>query len=267
MLVMTLARAQEKPLNFTAKSINQGRQDFKINCVSCHGLPATGKPLTSAFPDLGAAETLAKPDTVLYTTLTDGRNAMPAFKTTLSREKRWAIINYIRSFDTKMKDKIIGKLTFPKIDFQAKLQDNKKSITYTISEIINKKKIPLSSLDVNIFAKRMFGKILLFDVPLKTDKKGILTVTIPENIIGDAEGNIEIIAQIVDIDKYGEVQTSVKSKTKAMHSKNILSQRCMWGKGSRTPIWLLCSYFGVLIIIFGGLVFIIIKLIGLRKLG
>ena len=266
--LIVAVNAQKNPIKFTAKSINNGKQNYKNRCVSCHGVPAEGKTIMPSIPDVGFSASLTKGDSELYTILTNGVGAMPGFKNDFTVEERWSIINYIRSFDPKMKNKIIGKLTFPKVDFTTKLQEENKSIVYHISEVKKNRKIPLANLDINIFAKRMFGKIPLSEKPFKTNENGFLTITVPDKIPGDAQGNIEIIAQIADKDTYGEVQTTVKGKlTKPADCENILSQRCLWGKGSQAPIWLLCSYFGILLIIFGGLIFVIIKLIGLKRLA
>lgn len=257
----------ENPLDFTAMSINSGKKLYEKRCVSCHGWPSEGKNIMPSIPDLGTNITINKDDGTLYATLTNGVGAMPAYKDVYNDEERWEIINYIRSFDPTMKNKVIGTIVFPKLSFQFEIDEEFKTANLFVGEIKDDAIVPLSQLDINFFVQRMFGKLPLFEKPLKTNLLGKLSVTIPDDIYGDEEGKVKIIAQVADSDTYGNVERIVDGKYgKVSVYENMLDKRTLWGVNAKIPIWLLGSFFGILIIIWGGIFYVIFKLFRLKRL-
>jgi cytochrome c6 len=80
-------------------------QAFKSNCVVCHGADgtgtATGKSLKA--PDLHS-DTVQKMTTAqLVATVTDGKNNMPPFKNTLSKDQIDGLVAYVRATFGKKK--------------------------------------------------------------------------------------------------------------------------------------------------------------------
>src|SRR3990170_553819 len=81
----------------TDESLAIGRSIFQANCVACHGEDGTGRVLGAAdFSDLRVMSSRAPRD--FYLTLTQGRGSMPAWQGRLSQDKRWAVIDYLRTF-------------------------------------------------------------------------------------------------------------------------------------------------------------------------
>jgi mono/diheme cytochrome c family protein len=80
-------------------------QDFKSNCVVCHGADgigtATGKSLKA--PDLhsDAVQKMSKAD--LITIVSDGKNNMPPFKNTLSADQISGLVAYVKATFGKKK--------------------------------------------------------------------------------------------------------------------------------------------------------------------
>jgi len=97
---------KQNPLSPDAKTIEQGRQLFADNCVSCHGQKGIGdgeagrglspKPANIAF----IMDKWIATDPFLFWSISEGgaplKTDMPAFKDTLSTKQRWAIIHYLR---------------------------------------------------------------------------------------------------------------------------------------------------------------------------
>jgi mono/diheme cytochrome c family protein len=94
------------PLTNIAKASQEGQKIFRSYCASCHG--ADGKANTQAAEGLNpkpANLTLAavqnQTDGEIYWKITNGKGAMPSFKSTLSKKQRWEIIDYIRTLSKK----------------------------------------------------------------------------------------------------------------------------------------------------------------------
>ena len=77
-----------------------GREKFATFCSVCHGNFAEGNSkLKGQFPSgptLHSDKVRNMKDGMLYHIITNGRNAMPALDRQITRQERWAIVNYIR---------------------------------------------------------------------------------------------------------------------------------------------------------------------------
>jgi mono/diheme cytochrome c family protein len=88
------------PLLPTKEVIALGQKKFNTFCSPCHGYTAEGDSrLRGQFPNpptLHSAKVREFPDGMIYHIITNGQNAMPSYAYQVSREERWAIVNYIR---------------------------------------------------------------------------------------------------------------------------------------------------------------------------
>jgi mono/diheme cytochrome c family protein len=91
------------PIPRSAESIARGRQLFAKDCAVCHGAEGRGDGVAAAgLPqrpeDLGRiAPPPIFPDGVVAYRIINGVNMMPAFKSTLSENEIWDLLNFIRS--------------------------------------------------------------------------------------------------------------------------------------------------------------------------
>ncbi len=89
-----------------ASSIERGKVVFQFFCVACHGADGAGNGLVAQRgfpppPTLLTGKTLAMKDGQLLHILTFGQNSMPNFAAQLPPDRRWDVINYIRSLQAK----------------------------------------------------------------------------------------------------------------------------------------------------------------------
>jgi len=82
-----------------------GAQVFKTNCVVCHGPDGTGSPTGKALkaPDLNSEAAQKLTVAQMVTQVSDGKNNMPPFKSTLSKDQINAVVAYVRSTFGKKK--------------------------------------------------------------------------------------------------------------------------------------------------------------------
>ncbi len=89
------------PLLPTKEVLELGQKKFLTFCSPCHGDYADGNSrLNGQFPPgptIHSARVIGFSDGKLYNIITNGQNGiMPSYAYQISREERWAIINYIR---------------------------------------------------------------------------------------------------------------------------------------------------------------------------
>jgi mono/diheme cytochrome c family protein len=97
------ASISRNPIPSSSQSINRGRQLFHQYCEACHGAGGIGDGPTAAFlpkppKDLTRiAPPPYFPDGVVAYRIANGKGLMPAWKTVLSADDIWDLINFIRS--------------------------------------------------------------------------------------------------------------------------------------------------------------------------
>ena len=80
-------------------------QTFKSNCVVCHGADGTGTPTGKSLkaPDLHSDAVQKMTDQQIQDQIANGKNNMPPFKSTLSKDQIAALAAYVHSAFGKKK--------------------------------------------------------------------------------------------------------------------------------------------------------------------
>lgn len=89
----------------TPAADDAGAQTFKTNCVVCHGADGTGSPTGKALkaPDLNSEAVQKLTVAQMETQVSDGKNNMPPFKSTLNKDQIHGVVEYVRSTFGKKK--------------------------------------------------------------------------------------------------------------------------------------------------------------------
>ena len=200
---------------FSMKTKTQGKDIYAKSCKSCHG--DVGKanflPLSPAPNDPGSEIFSKQTDGELFFKLTEGRGGMPAFKSQLADNERWAVISYIRSFHSDYKPADDGGEVVEENDAFAgtdiKLFVNKDQVNLEIiTEVqgnVDGKTISAPGVRVGFFIERNFGLLSVCE-PVTTDKNGIAKAKFPGDLPGDSLGNYNVIIKLIDDDLYGNVE-------------------------------------------------------------
>lgn len=90
------------PLKSNADAAANGKRSYKMLCVVCHGAKGKGDGIGGAGlkpkpTDLTSAEFQAQTDGAIFWKIEEGRSPMASYKTAIPENKRWEIINYIRT--------------------------------------------------------------------------------------------------------------------------------------------------------------------------
>jgi mono/diheme cytochrome c family protein len=88
------------PLLSTKDVLERGKTRFLTYCSPCHGNFGRGDSrLRGQFPNpptLHSDKVRNWPDGNIYHVIAEGQNVMPSYASQLSRDDRWAVVNYIR---------------------------------------------------------------------------------------------------------------------------------------------------------------------------
>ena len=90
------------PVEVTPALMQRGRERFNITCAMCHGATAAGNGITKQL-GLTTVVTLQDDrirkmaDGEIFNTITNGKNTMMAYGSTLTVNDRWAVIAYVRA--------------------------------------------------------------------------------------------------------------------------------------------------------------------------
>ena len=261
---------KNSPFRFTAETSVKGESVFKQNCQVCHGEPTKGTYNKGLIPVPGDPATdkfQKQTDGALFYKITTGRGAMPQFRDILTEEQHWQAISYFRSFnksyvqpENELKEgssvevqNVFLSLTFIPVNNQVKALATDK---------YNK---PVRGAEVGLFVKRYFGKMKIGE-SVNTDSEGIAVFDFPKDLPGDKKGNVIIIADIniggTDIQKIDTFSIGIPT-----NKPPLTSGHAMWNVMSKAPVWLLLSYFIVVAVIWGFIIFIVMQLVKLRKRG
>lgn len=92
----------KNPLAGQQEAIKGGKKIFATMCAICHGEKGKGDGVAGAAlnpkpTNLTTSEFHAQSDGAIFWKITEGRAPMASYKATLSEEKRWQLVSYLRT--------------------------------------------------------------------------------------------------------------------------------------------------------------------------
>jgi mono/diheme cytochrome c family protein len=98
--------AVKNPLAGDPAAVGSGKKLYEDRCADCHGLKGRGDgpasiDLDPKPGDLSKPALREQPDGVLFWKISEGKKPMPPYKTKLTEEQRWQLINYLRTLGPK----------------------------------------------------------------------------------------------------------------------------------------------------------------------
>jgi len=89
----------------TAASSSQSKEIFARKCETCHGSDGAGTPVGKSLKvaDLRSLLVQKKSDADLEHVISEGKNSMPPFGSSLSPDEVKALVSYVHTLKTKKK--------------------------------------------------------------------------------------------------------------------------------------------------------------------
>jgi len=101
------AKKLKNPVRPTPQNLDSSHAIWLDKCAKCHGEKGGGDGpeaymYNPAPSELNSAHMMGEmTDGEIYWKMTEGRKPMPSFKTELSEEQRWAMVNFLRTMVVK----------------------------------------------------------------------------------------------------------------------------------------------------------------------
>ena len=150
------------------------------------------------------------------------------------------------------------------LQMELSLVDSVKTVSLRAYSIVDGEEVPVPDEDIYVYVKRMFS-----DLPLAEDfldENGEYITEIPDDIPGDAEGNIEIIARFNDHYLFGTVEDRQTIQWGVATQYDFaVSQRTLWTQIA--PLWMIITLSVLLTGVWGHYIFVIAQLFRLRKIA
>ncbi|CAN5419713.1 hypothetical protein BH10BAC3_BH10BAC3_28230 [soil metagenome] len=162
-------------------------------------------------------------------------------------------------------------ITKAKINLSTGLTDSVKNITASVLKLENNEWIPAADVEIKIGIERLGSILSAGDAETyTTDSTGTVTVELKKDSLpGDTHGNYIIAAKVEDNDEYGNLLVE-KSEPWGVLQKidtNFFNQRTLWTTRFRTPYWLLLMAYSIIIAVWGTLLYLIIQLVKIKRIG
>jgi hypothetical protein len=261
------------PFKFTDEIRKTGEKVFLQNCTSCHGIPGKSNFVQLVPPpgDPATDKFQKQTDGALFHKMTTGKGAMPSFRDILTEEERWSVISYFRSFNKRYVQpepvsRPTGKYEGTEIAISTVYDSVKSLLSTKVVGISQKDTVPISGLELSLYAKRYFGKLLI-DEPKITNSSGIASFAYNKILPGDTAGNITVLAQINAEGLSEFKKEEIIHAGTVLNAPSLIETRAMWTISSQAPIWLLLSYSLVVIGVWSFLIYIIFQIVKIRRLG
>ena len=259
---------------FTEQSQTAGKDLYMTNCKSCHGEPGKNNAikLVPQPPDPSSTQMQQNSDGALHFKISEGRGPMPSFKNVLSSVDVWNVIAFLRSSNKDYKQQVavrptFGGEVFDKVELKLNWEAAKNAVTAQLSGTRGGIVKPMAGLEVKLFAKRYFGNLVV-DKPVDTDAEGKASFTFPKNLPGDASGNVVLMAQLSNEELFGLVKTETQMSIGVPTNRPPLNEpRALWNVVQKTPIWLLITYLASVLIVWGFIVYVMLQLRAIFKMG
>ena len=141
-------------------------------------------------------------------------------------------------------------------------EDSLLTVKVKLVDLSTGAEIPVPETDLGVFVNRMFSALKLGEG--KTDEAGEATIEIPNNLPGDAKGNITLLAKLEENEVYGNLEAAVVQQWGTPVSDEIKElPRALWS--SHPPIWMLVTFIVLMSAVWGHYIVIIFQLFRLRK--
>jgi len=257
--------ATSNPSEYTLENVKLGKAIYAKNCKSCHGDPGKNNPLAlvPSPVDIASEKMQINSEGALYYKITNGKGVMPPFGSTISENDRWLLVNFIQNYSPG-REQVLLVLPPVKAKLLASVNEAQGAVDIMAEfEDANAEYVPLLNTIVNISSKTAFGSLKIGET--QTNDQGRAIYTIPENTMGDEEGNISIVVSLSE-----EYEAAAVILDKAMVGKQkevpgLIRKGVLWSTNNNVSLWVLISY----LLSAGGawmvIIYVILQIVKIKK--
>ncbi|HPF51184.1 MAG TPA: cytochrome c [Draconibacterium sp.] len=257
----------KNPSAYNLDNVKKGKDLYMTNCKSCHGDPGkhNGLPLVPPPPDMTSDLMQNNTDGELFYKITHGRGGMPQFEKTISEDDRWRLINFIRNYD-KSNEPMLVEAPPRKAKLLASVNEvDKKVEVFAEVEDKNGSFVKLPDTEVKISAKKAFGNLPIGNVLTNTEGRAVFSI--PETLIGDENGLVNIVVQLGDGFITDNVILDAAKVGQLKPQPRLIHKEVLWSTNDNIQTWLLLSYLGAVGAAWFTIAYVIFQIVKIWKIG
>jgi hypothetical protein len=145
-----------------------------------------------------------------------------------------------------------------------------RTVTAQLKEKKGNEWVAVKEIEMKLGIKRSLVNLSVGEAETYTsDSTGTASAEFKRDAMpGDEKGNLVLVARVEDNDVYGNlvVEKPVHWGVKA-NVEGHFWHRTLWSTGGRAPIWLLTIAFAIIIGVWGTLIYLLMQVIKMRKIG
>ena len=234
----------ENPSEYNLSNVKKGREIYLRDCKSCHGDPGknNGLPLVPPPPDITSEKMQSNTAGELFYKITVGRGGMPRFENTISEDDRWRVINFIRNYNPDV-EPLYVEAPPRNAKLLASVNEVDKKVE-VFAEVENDagKFVELPDAEVRISAKKAFGNLPIGQVLTNTEGRAVYQI--PESLIGDEKGLVNIVVELGDEFITDDVVLDAAKVGQLKPTPRLIKKEVLWSTNDNVQTWLLLSYLG-----------------------
>lgn len=271
-IVPEIQKSKLANFEFSDASIDLGSSIFFTNCRSCHGMPGEGNSIALLPPPGDPADTKFQKnsDGELYYKIRIGRGQMASFKNVMTIGQVWEVISYLRSFNSDYIQEVAAAAAnnrWTDISIGLTLLSAEHKIRAEVSGLEGESRTPVSGAEIRLMAKRRFGNLHLGEV-IMTNKDGVAYFSAPDDLPGDPDGNLSLIAQLNDEEEFGLVLSeAILPAGMPFTPVSLTAKRAMWNINRKAPVWLILTFSLGVLTAWGFIFYVMLQLRSIYKLG
>jgi hypothetical protein len=155
----------------------------------------------------------------------------------------------------------------PVIQLEFSVEDSIKYITAQVNEYnLDSIGNPIGELDIYFYVQRTFSLLPIGDYFNTTDENGEVRIEFPHDLPGDSAGNVIIIARIEEDDRFEGAEVSgIASFGIPLYIDHRANRRSLTAAGANAPISLLILVNGIILAVWGIIIYIFIEIFKIRR--
>jgi hypothetical protein len=149
-------------------------------------------------------------------------------------------------------------------------EDGVRSVKAILKEKKGAEWVAVPETEMKLRIKRLTGNLSVGDDETYTsDSSGYAIAEFKrDSIPGDEKGNIILLAKVEDNENYGNLEAEQLAHWgKASSLENHFWHRSLWSTGNRAPYWLLTLAIGIIVGIWGTIIYLVFQMFKIKKLG
>ena len=136
-----------------------------------------------------------------------------------------------------------------------------------IATVIDQTGLPIEGLELYFYVQRTFSLLPIGDEFNETDESGVVEIEFPNDLPGDAEGNVTIVVKVTESDLYNDLALeTIKNWGIPVLVDKADEKRSLWATAANAPVSLIASVSLMLITIWYIIFYIVFKLYKISKI-